>query len=143
MNPGIREDESRGLSAPAKDGNRGELRLEKRKVIVLIGGQPCSFYSDDPDEYISALAQRANAAMRQTAKFSGTSPYTNAVLSVLFLADQLLRREQAEAEGRDRPEQAEKPTRAEQKGGRKPHSKAAAEDAGQVSVWDLLDGRIN
>ena len=30
----------------------GGLNLEKRKVTVRIGGQPCSFYSDDPAEAV-------------------------------------------------------------------------------------------
>ena len=28
--------------------------MEKRKVTLQIGGQPCSLYTDDSDEYISA-----------------------------------------------------------------------------------------
>ena len=107
--------------------------MEKRKVTVSIGGQSCSFYSDDSDEYISELEKRANEAMRQTAEFSRSSPYTNAVLSVLFLTDQLMRAEQ--------PGKLEKTQRAEQKAGRKNNQKAVAKDDGQVSVWDLLEDR--
>ena len=87
--------------------------MEKRKVTVSIGGQVCSFYSDDPDEYLAALEQRANAVMKQTSRFSGSSACTNAILAVLLLTDRILRAEQ----------------------------KAAEEDAGQVSIWDLIDDR--
>ena len=72
--------------------------MEKRKVTVMIGGQSCSFYSDDPDEYITALARRANAVMRETSRFSKASAYTNAVLSVISLTDALLRAEREKAE---------------------------------------------
>ena len=114
--------------------------MEKRKVTVTIGGKPCSFYSDDSDEYISALENRANAVMKETARFSGSSVCTNAVLSVLFLTDKLLRMEQAEKA--DKPEQAEKPPRTEQKISKKNNTKTTSEDKGQVSVWDLLnDGK--
>ena len=96
--------------------------MEKRRVTVSIGGQSYSFYSDDPDEYISALEQRTNAVMRETARFSGPSTYTNAVLSVLFLTDKMLRREQ----------KGTKETK-------KPAPKKEENEKGQISVWDLLD----
>ena len=111
------------------------VSLEKRKVTIWIGGQPCSFYSDDSDEYLSALEQRANAAMRQTARFSGSSAYANAVLSVLSLTDTLFRTEQkmkeiiSEKEGNE--PKAHTPRKAIVKG--------KEEENGQVSVWDLLD----
>ena len=107
--------------------------MEKRKVTVSIGGKPCTFYSDDSDEYIAALEKRANEVMKQT-KFAGSSTCTNAILSVLCLTDQLLRTERAE-----KPGKTEKPQRAEQKAGKKNNPKVAAEDKGQVSVWDLMD----
>ena len=100
--------------------------MEKRRVTVSVGGLPCSFYSDDPDEYISILEQRTNEALRQTAGFSGSSGYRNAVLTVLSLTDQIMRTEQ---KGKTEP-----------KGNRKSTPKTAGkEDRGQVSVWDLLD----
>jgi len=108
--------------------------LEKRKVTVSVGGQSCSFYSDDSDEYIAELEKRANEAMNQTATFSRFSAYTNAVLTVLSLTDQLLRAEQTDQQG-----QTNKPPRAEQKAARKNNPKTAAKDEAQVSVWDLLD----
>lgn len=110
--------------------------MEKRKVTILIGGQSCSFYSDDSDDYITRLAQRANAAMKQTARFSGSSAHTNAVLAVLLLADQLLRAEQAEKPPEAEP--AEKIPKPEQKGNRKSPARADGNNDGQVSVWDLL-----
>ncbi len=104
--------------------------MEKRKVTISIGGQPCSFYSDDPDEYIAALEKKANAVMRQTAGFSGSSIRMNALLSVVFLTDELLRAEQEEA------------AETEQKVRKKSAPKAvktAENEKTQVSVWDLLE----
>ena len=105
--------------------------MEKRKVTISIGGQPCSFYSDDPDEYIAALEKKANAVMRQTAGFSGSSIRMNALLSVVFLTDELLRAEQEEAAAET-----------EQKVRKKSPPKAvktAENEKTQVSVWDLLE----
>ena len=103
--------------------------MEKRRVTVSIGGQYYSFYSDDSDEYISLLEQRVNAAMKQTAGFSGE----NAVLAVIYLTDQLLR---TEAMSRDSDKQpAAEPGR---KNAAKAAAKAAKNDAGQISVWELL-----
>jgi len=104
-------------------------------VTILISGQPYSFYSDDSDEYISSLEQRANAAMKQTSRFAGQSAYTNAVLSVLFQTDSLLRTEQkmkVMAAGK----QAEEP---KVPASRKNPVKGKDQETGQVSVWDLLD----
>ena len=102
--------------------------MEKRRVTVSIGGLPCSFYTDDTDEYISALEQRTNEALRQAAGVSGSSAYRNAVLAVLSLTDQLMRTEQK--------------GETEHKGNRKSIPKAAVKkEKGQVSVWDLLDAR--
>ncbi len=93
--------------------------MEKRKVTITINGKECSFYSDDSEEYIAALAKKANAAMKRTAEFSGGSAYTNAVLAVLYLTDRLMR--------------------TEQKGSRKSVPKAAEKEDGHVSVWDLME----
>ncbi|MCR4876582.1 MAG: hypothetical protein K5922_05380 [Clostridiales bacterium] len=104
--------------------------MEKRKVTISIGGQPCSFYSDDPDEYIAALEKKANAVMRQTAGFSGSSIRMNALLSVVFLTDELLRAEMeetAETEQKVRKKSAPKAV------------KTAENEKTQVSVWDLLE----
>ena len=108
--------------------------MEKRRVTILVDGQPYSFYSDDSEEYLSELEQRANAVMNQTAAFSASSAYTNAVLSVLVLTDELLRMEQKNRETASEQKAAE----ARQMPGRKAPGKGAAEDRGQISVWDLL-----
>ena len=89
--------------------------MEKRRVTILVDGQPYSFYSDDSEEYL-------------------TSYYTNAVLSVLVLTDELLRMEQKNRETASEQKAAE----ARQMPGRKAPGKGAAEDRGQISVWDLL-----
>ena len=109
--------------------------MEKRKATILISGQPCSIYSDDPEEYLSALEQRANAVMRQTAVFSGQSAHMNAVLSVLFLTDALLRAEQKMKELTALKEADETKTHAP----RKNAVKGKEEENGQVSVWELLN----
>ena len=100
----------------------------------MIGGQRCSFYSDDSDAYIAALEERANEVMRRTARFSGISARTNAILSVLYLTDALLRTEQ------DRTE-TQAPRKASNPGKNKALDKASdsAFDKEQISVWDLLD----
>ena len=115
--------------------------MEKRRVTVSIGGQSFSFYSDDSDDYIAALEKKANAAMRETAGFSGLSAYNNAVLAVLLLSDRLLR---AEQERQPAPEpkgvEAEEPPKGEQKA-RKTAPKAVRKEDGQVSMWDLLGSK--
>ena len=72
--------------------------------------------------------------MNQTAAFSASSAHTNAVLSVLVLTDELLRMEQKNRETASEQKAAE----ARQMPGRKAPGKGAAEDRGQISVWDLL-----
>ena len=124
--------------------------MEKRKVSVLVGGQPCSFYTDDTEEYISALAERANAVMHETAQFSGASAWNNALLSVLSLTDTLLRTEQKLQAAQDIPADAVDRSAGKGAAGRetpekKPAApgkkavKSASGDYGQVSVWDLLN----
>ena len=124
--------------------------MEKRKVTIMVGGRPCSFYSDDSDEYIAALEERTNAVMKQTSAYSSTS---GALLAVICLTDQLMRMEQAPAAGqlsgseppkpeRRNPEPAEspgqgKPSKTEQKRDRK--KEPAKKDRAQVSVWDILE----
>lgn len=113
--------------------------MEKRRVTITIGGQPYSFYSDDPEEYIKTLEQRANAAMKQTERF-GASAYAGAVFSVISLTDQLLRTEQAViTRETERPEEPPKTEEAEKPVKKEPNrKKAAGGTKGQVSVWDLL-----
>lgn len=119
--------------------------MEKRKVTISIGGQLCSFYSDDSDEYITELEQRVNAAMEETAG--------NSVRAVIILTDQLLRMEQEKAgqavateqdmplkAEQEKPEQTDQPEKekqlqAEQKG----KKKAMKTEKGQISLWDLMD----
>ena len=107
--------------------------LEKRRVTLLIGGQRCSLYSDDSNEYLALLEQRANEALLRTARFSGPEAYTNAVYSLLSLTDELLRAEQRLQEGTEEQKAAESRSR-------KNAAKTAGVEKGQVSVWDLLEG---
>ena len=106
--------------------------MEKRKVTVTIGGQRCSFYSDDSDAYIAALERRANEVMKQTARYSGLSPYTNAILSVVFLTDELMRANEEKTETPKEPAEV-KPSR------KAPVKTSSAQDRRQVSVWELMD----
>lgn len=112
--------------------------MEKRLVTVMIGGQRCSFYSDDSDEYISALEQRANEVMRQTARFSLRA---NAVLSVISLTDALMREEKKTEETEEgmKANTGTEP-KAENKRSRKGTANASAENKNQISVWELLEG---
>jgi len=108
--------------------------LEKRRVTLLIGGMPCSFYSDDTNEYLANLEQRANAVVRQTARFSGSSAQMNALLSVLSLTDELLRAEQKIQElAADR--------RSAEIRVRKAAANQEEKEPGQLSVWDILKER--
>lgn len=107
--------------------------MEKRKVTVLVGGQFCSFYSDDSDEYIFSLEKRANEVVSRTARLSGMSSHTSAVLSVIYLTDALMRADQQRTNNSDKRNETPKI--------RKNSSQASAEDQGQLSVWDLLDNR--
>ncbi len=95
--------------------------MERRRITIMLDGQPCSFYSDDPDAYLSDLEKRANAVLHQAAVYGKNKE----VLAVVLLTDQLMRMEGS-------------PARPEQKEARKPKPDSA--DKGQVSVWDLLNG---
>ena len=109
--------------------------MEKRKVTIRIDGQAYSLYSDDSDDYLSALEQRADAVMKETAGLTGAVGYKNAVLSVLNLTDELMRAEEKIrmlGKGQQRvPENRSSaaPKRA---------APEASKDREQVSVWDLL-----
>ena len=114
------------------------MNVEKRKVTLSIGGQPCGFYSDDSEAYLTALEHRANAVMKRTARYAGPSAYTNAVLSVLTLTDELREmRELSDAREADPALAGRNPRKPAEKN----PPKAPGKDPGQVSVWDILDGR--
>ena len=102
--------------------------MEKREVIVSVGGQRCSLYSDDPDEYIDALVEKANKVVE---RFSGMN-----AKAILFLTDALMRKEKTEtpAEG---PAEQKHEAKAEPKRARKNVSKVSSEN-NQVSMWDLV-----
>ena len=111
--------------------------MEKRKVTVTVGGRTVSFYSDDPEEYIAALEKKADEALKRTAGFSGAS---DAVLAVLYLADQLTRAETealSRGTGPDRPREAEQGRKTPAKTGKPGREKKKEE---QVSIWNLLGG---
>ena len=102
--------------------------MEKREVTVSVGGQRCSIYSDDPDEYIAALEEKAN---RVVERFSGMN-----AKAILFLTDALMRKEKTETpvEG---PAEQKHEAKAEPKRARKNVSKVSSEN-NQVSMWDLV-----
>ena len=102
--------------------------MEKRKVTVTIGGQRCCIYSDDSDEYIAALTERANTVVD---RFSGMN-----AKAILFLTDALMRAEQAEKPAEE-PAGPEDEAKAEPVRARKNASKAP-KDKNQVSMWDLM-----
>ena len=114
--------------------------MEKRRVTITVGGQPYSFASDDPDEYIRTLEKRTNAARKETAEFA-PSAYAGAILAVISQTDRLLRAE--EAGGTEKAEKQGKPQKAEPSEGQPrketARKKASAQEKGQVSMWELLE----
>lgn len=114
--------------------------MEKRRVTITVGGQPYSFASDDPDEYIRTLEKRTNAALKETAEFA-PSAYAGAILAVISQTDRLLRAE--EAGGTEKAEKQGKPQKAEPSEGQPrketARKKASAQEKGQVSMWELLE----
>ena len=102
--------------------------MEKRKVIVSVGGQQCSIYTDDPDEYIAALAERANGVVE---RFSGMN-----ARAILFLTDALMRAEKAETPP-EKPAERKAEAKAEPKRAGKNTPKVSPEN-NQVSMWDLV-----
>ena len=91
-----------------------ECRMEKRRVTISIGGQPCTFYTDDSDDYIAALQVKVNEAIRQ---FAG-----NYVHAMIHLTDQLLRKAEI------KPQKVEKT------------QKNPSKKENQVSMWDMIEG---
>ena len=102
--------------------------MEKREVIVSVGGQRCSLYSDDPDEYIDALTEKANKVVE---RFSGMN-----AKAILFLTDALMRAEKTEIPA-EKPAERKPEATAEPKRVRKNTPKALPEN-NQVSMWDLV-----
>ena len=102
--------------------------MEKRKVIVSVGGQQCSIYSDDPDEYIAALAEEANKVVEQ---FSGIN-----AKAILFLTDALMRAEKTETPAEE-PAERKAEAKAEPKRAKKSAPKVSPGN-NQVSMWDLV-----
>ena len=109
--------------------------MEKRSVTMVIGGQPCRFVSDDSEEYLSALEQRANETLRRTEACSGASGWSHAMLSVLSLTDELLRAEER-IQALSAPR---KPEGSRELPARKAPGRDGDGERGQISVWDLLD----
>ncbi|MER2182690.1 MAG: cell division protein ZapA [Clostridia bacterium] len=110
--------------------------MEKRRVTITVGGQPYSFASDDPDEYIRTLEKRTNAALKETAEFA-PSAYAGAILAVISQTDRLLREEQAAQMRKTKePDKSQTEKVFKKEPARK---KVSAQEKGQVSVWDLLE----
>lgn len=102
--------------------------MEKRKVMVSVGGQQCIIYSDDPDEYIAALTEEANRVVEQ---FSGIN-----AKAILFLTDALMRAEKTETPAEE-PAERTGEAKAEPKRTKKNALKISPEN-NQVSMWDLV-----
>lgn len=101
--------------------------MERRKTAVLIGGKIYSFYTDDPEEYIETLEQRANEALREGERAAGGSS-GGAVLAIISLTDRLMRMEEKHPEKTDKPKNAA------------PRKKDTQTEAqGQMTVWDVLE----
>ena len=102
--------------------------MEKRKVIISVGGQKCTIYSDDPDEYIAALAEKANRVVEQ---FSGMN-----AKAILFLTDALMRAEKTETLTEEPAEQ--KPEAKDEAKRVRKNAPKALPESNQVSMWDLV-----
>ena len=102
--------------------------MEKRKVVVSVGGQQCSIYTDDSDGYIAALAEKANRVVEQ---FFGIN-----AKAILFLTDALMRAEKTETPAGE-PAERKAEAKADPKRARKNAPKDPPEN-NQVSMWDLV-----
>lgn len=95
-------------------------------MTARIGEQVCSFYTDDPDEYIEELVKRADETLRH----AGGS----FAKAVLILTDAIMRAERAKVQ-----DEGKAATQAEPKAAAKrPGNNMERKDRNQVSMWDLM-----
>ena len=122
-----------------EDKKKEAFPLDKRRVTIYIGHRPYTFYSTDSDEYLRRLEEKANQVLSTTASITHAGPQASAVLSVVSLADELLRQEiAAQAKVQEAPQanaQAETkkaPPKREQK-----KKTNRSDNENQLTIWDI------
>lgn len=106
--------------------------MEKRNVTIFVAGKPCSFTTTDSEEYIRRLEAAANDVVKKTAQATHRSLQSSTLLSVVTLADQLLRAQDAEKEAAQEPEKTKKKTP-------RPRKKDASDASDQMTIWDVME----
>lgn len=102
--------------------------MEKRRVTIYIAHRPYSFYSTDTDEYIHELEEKANQVLRETASATHSSIQASAVLTVVSLADEILRKEK---------EAIANPENKTPRRHVRPRGTEGSPDHSQMTIWDL------
>ena len=109
--------------------------MEKRNVTIFVAGKPCSFSTTDSDEYIHRLEAAANDVVKKTARATHRSLQSSTLLSVVTLADQILRAKDAEEEqARQNPAPARKKA-----AGKTKKQPSGIEPTDQMSIWDVME----
>ena len=110
--------------------------MEKRNVTIFVAGKPCSFTTTDSEEYIRRLEAAANDVVKKTAQATHRSLQSSTLLSVVTLADQLLRAQDAQQqEATDESQPKKKPAKARKQ-------PAAREPSDQMSIWDVMNDSL-
>ena len=87
----------------------------------------------DSEEYIRRLEAAANDVVKKTAQATHRSLQSSTLLSVVTLADQLLRAQDSEKQEAQEPPAQKKRTARPRK---QPASKGPSD---QMSIWDVMD----
>ena len=113
--------------------------MDKRRVTIYIGHRPYTFYSTDSDEYLRRLEEKANQVLSNTASITHAGPQASAVLSVVSLADELLRQEMAvQTAAREEPQATPKAETKKAPQKREKSKKAAPSGSdNQLTIWDI------
>ncbi|MBQ6562485.1 MAG: cell division protein ZapA [Clostridia bacterium] len=107
--------------------------MEKRNVTIFVAGKPCSFMTTDSEEYIRRLEAAANDVVKKTAQATHRSLQSSTLLSVVTLADQLLRAQDSEKQ------EAQEPPAQKKRTARPRKQPASKEPSDQMSIWDVMD----
>ena len=107
--------------------------MEKRSVTIFVAGKPCTFMTTDSEEYIRRLEAAANDVVKKTAQATHRSLQSSTLLSVVTLADQLLR-------ARDEQERPEPPAAPRKKAARPKKQSAEKSPSDQMTIWDVMEG---
>ena len=96
--------------------------LGKAECNHLCGRQALFLYND----------RAANDVVKKTAQATHRSLQSSTLLSVVTLADQILRAQDAEKEAAQEPEKTKKKTP-------RPRKKDAADASDQMTIWDVME----